>query len=463
MTKRQRAYLLPTVLSPVARREICISIPDDLGHILPFLAQIERLANWYAWETNDDHDNDTVAAVWREIFDSVRNSLDNDLGCGTMGLQDIRLVDCVIEKQDDEGNWSTVGSVADCVIAGINASLENGTIPPSPYPDYPAPATNDVNTTIRDVACGIADFTSDYLIEKFNDQLDAIEAAIGLGVSVAKIAADVVDAIAGWAPVVGGIIAAVKDVIEGSVTVTFAVIRASDTVEWRSDVKCIFYTALKENGANFGATRDEILEGIITEIKALAPAISPLFGRFLDGIDLKLFHKLAKISEDNEGECDDCDAWCYELDLTATLPTWLTIEYGTQDATGIKSESGTLPRTDTTGTAYGALAGFIVTMPAATTINTITVTANMQDSASADTRDFNTFYHTVLGSGDIDNATGVHNLVSTPDSEFTASETWTFRVGAGWSGGAFETGYHILTHLKMQGHGVNPFGESNCA
>jgi hypothetical protein len=314
MAKRERAYLLPSVLSPVARREICISIPDDLGHILPFLAQLEHLANWYAWERNDAHDNDTVAAVWREIFDSVRQSIDEDTGCCNMAIKDIRMVDCVIEKQNpDDDTWSVVGSVADCVVVGIDAAIADGTIPGAPYPDYASPVTNATNTTERDVACGIADFASDYLIEKFNDSLDAIEAAVGLGVSIAKIAADVVDAIAGWAPVVGGIISAVKDVIEGSVTVTFAVIRASDTVDWRADVKCILYTYLKENSADFGATRDTVVDPFITDVKALSPAISPLFGRFLDGLDLKLFRKLAKISEDNEGECDDCDSWCVEF------------------------------------------------------------------------------------------------------------------------------------------------------
>lgn len=313
--KRQRAYLLPDVACPSERMDICISIPDDLGHILPFLAQLEHLANWYAWETDDDRTNDDVAACWREIFNSVRQSIDEHLGCGVdVAIKDIRLVDCVLEKQDAEDDtWTLVGSIADCVSAGIVDALADGTIPPSPFPEYPAPVTNDTNPSERDVACGIADFASDYLIEKFNDNLDAIEAAVGLGVSVAKIAADVVDAIAGWAPIVGGVIAAVKDVIEGSVTVTFSVIRASDTVDWRSDVKCILYNLLKDNGADFGADRSTVVDPFITDVKALTPAISPLFGRFMDGLDLKLFRKLAKISEDNEGECDDCDSWCVQF------------------------------------------------------------------------------------------------------------------------------------------------------
>lgn len=464
MTKRTRAYLLPEVLCPTARLDICISIPDDLGHIMPFLAQIEFLANWYAWENDPDRSNDDVAACWREIFNQLRASIDERSGCGVAtALQDIRLVDCVLEKQDQDDVWSEVGSIADCVTAGIVGGIESGNVSGGDnYAWYAAPVTNDVNPTETDVACAIATFASDYLIEKFNDNLDQIEAAIGLGVSVAKIAADVADAVAGWAPIVGGIIAAVKDVIEGSVATTFAVIRASDTVEWRSDVKCTLYQRLKDNGADFGATFDPVVTPWIADVKALSPVISPLFGRWLEGLGIGLFRKLAKVSEDEVGECDDCELWCYELDLTDPLPDWLTIEYGTQDTTGIKSESGFLPRTDTTGTAYGALAGFIVTMPSTAIINIVTVTADMQDSASADTRDFNTFYHSELGAGDIDNTTGIHTLVSSPDSEFTASETWTFRVGAGWSGGAFTTGYHIITHLKMTGHGINPFGDNNC-
>ena len=455
MPKRERAYLLPSVLSPVARREICISIPDDLGHILPFLAQLEHLANWYAWEKNDTHDNDTVAAVWREIFDDVRNSIDNELGCGTMGLQDIRLANCVLEKQDNEGNWTEVGSIADCVVAGIDAALSDGTIPPSPFPDYPFPTTNAVNTTLQDVACGVADFASDYLIEKFNDQLDAIEAAVGLGVSVAKIAADVVDAIAGWAPVVGGIISAVKDVIEGSVSTGFAVVRASDTVDWRSDVKCIFYTHLRENGANFGADRTVIVDAIITEIKALSPVISPLFGRFLDGLEFKLFKKLAKVAEDNEGECDDCTVnWCYEWDFTTGLHGW-TINYGTQDSSGLHTVvNGQYTMIDiamslpaighmTTVEVWGVADGG-GTYPGADALRMI----ELSDSAI------------IIIAANSTIGSGAFHVTKSVDTTWAGATT--FGIVTDWASPS-PRHHATITKLLLRGtDGINPFGDDNC-
>ena len=462
---RQRAYLLPEVLCPETTLDICISIPNDLGHIMPFLAQIEYLANWYAWETNLDRDNDTVAACWRDIFNSVRSSIDNSLGCGTVSnVKDIRMVDCVIEKQDFDDVWTAVGSVEDCVIAGISAAIENGTIGNSAYPAIPAPTTNATNTTERDVACGIADFTSNYLIEKWNDQLDLIEALASGGATIAKIAADVVSAVTGIGIIAGGAVDAIKDMVDGSIALTFAVIRAADTVEWRSAIKCIFYNHLKDHGANFGTTLDDVVKPIIADIASEGSTDSPILAKFLSAFALQAFQRLAKISEDNEGECDDCDSWCYELDLTSPLPSWITIEYGTQEADGVKSQSGLLPRTDTTGDAYGALAGITITMPADGQIETIIVTANMQDSlTNADTRHFNTFYHSVVGRGAIPNVNGTQVMESTPTSDFTMGESFYFRVGAGWTGGSTDFGYHTMQHIKFMGFGANPFGADNCA
>lgn len=328
MTKRERAYLLPDTLCPAERLDICISIPNNLGHIMPFLAQIERLANWYAWETNETRDNEIVAACWRNVFNAVRNSIDNQLGCGAVvGIQDVRMVDCVIEKQMPDDSWELVGSVADCVEVGIASAIADGTLQNSSDVIYAEPVTNATNPTMADVACGIADFMSEYLIEKFNDQLDLMEAAITAGVSIAKITADVVDAVAGWAPIVGGIIAAVKDVIEGSVALTFAVVRASDTVDWRSEVKCALLTRLRDNNGTIGADRTVVIDGWIADIKAMAEAISPLFGRFLDGLDYKAYRKWQKIAENNEGECDDCVyRWHHDFDFTTGAHGWTAFD-----------------------------------------------------------------------------------------------------------------------------------------
>lgn len=190
-------------------------------------------------------------------------------------------------------------------------------------PAWSEPQTNDVNDTTDKMACGIADFTTTYLIDKFNDQLDAIEAAVGLGVTVGKIAADVVAAVLGFTQVAAGAIDAIKDVVEGSINLTFAVIRASDTVEWRSDVKCDLYQRLKANDGTFGNDRDPVISGWVNFVKGRSESISPLFGRFLDAIDVQGVRRLAKIAENNEGECDDCtDTWEHTFDFTTGAHGW---------------------------------------------------------------------------------------------------------------------------------------------
>jgi len=98
--KRQRAYLLPDTACPTARREICIKIPDELGHLLPFLGQLEYLTHWYAWEDDGSGKNVETAACWRDVFDAVRANIDNQVGCAEM---DIRLQGCTLQKASTVG------------------------------------------------------------------------------------------------------------------------------------------------------------------------------------------------------------------------------------------------------------------------------------------------------------------------------------------------------------------------
>lgn len=443
--KRQRAYLLPDVLCPAETLDICVSVPNNLGHLLAFLAQIEHLANWYAWEQNEARDNDTVAACWRTVFDDIRAKIDAHIGCGDVaGVQDLRLVDCILEKQDSEGNWTTVGSIADCVIAGINTALSDGTIPPSPYPVYPEPTTNPTNPTELDVACGIADFTSNYLIEKFNDILDLIEAAVGAGVTIAKIAADVVDAVAGFAPIVGGVIAAVKDVIEGSIAVTFAIIHASDTVDWRSDVKCALYNRLHDNGATFGTELSPVVTGWISDVKAMSPAISPLFGRWLESLDIRAFQKWQKISEDNEGECDDCEiTWCYKFDFEVD-------SYGfTVDTYGAYS-----PGVGWIATAAGGGKAIILDKTFSPTINLKSIKVHLESTVPS-------------GGNFYAGATGAVTITLWPDQPpytgdyaYTAglSDVSSIRIFPSANGAPAIT----IKSMTLVGFGDNPFGADNC-
>ncbi|MCC7017842.1 MAG: hypothetical protein IT564_11635 [Rhodospirillales bacterium] len=455
---RQRAYLLPDVLCPSEKMGICIQIPDNLGHLLAFLAQIEHLANWYAWEKNETRDNVTVADCWREVFNDIRAKIDDNIRCSDVAsLQEIRLVDCLLEKQDEFGIWSEVGSIADCVSAGIADALADGTIPPSPYPDFPEPETNPVNPTADDVACGIADFMSDYLIEKFNDNLDLIEAGVNAGVATAKIAADVVDAIAGWAPIVGGIIAGVKDVIEGSVAVTFATIRASDTVDWRSNVKCDLYNRLRDNGGKIGTALSPVITGWIEDIKAYTEAISPLFGRWLEGIDLKGFLKWQKIAEDNEGECDDCLInFCYDFDFTTSDGGWLpdlNTDYAAWSNGNGWGEG-----------AQGAVIHITKTVPnsAIITVKKITVWVTGCDGQAYDP-DFNFFIAYVNGAP--------AELLGSDPQQMNCGATRPF-VGTTRRDGVtsiqIHSGYHpaasmYISAVRIEGQAeVNPFGTDNC-
>lgn len=309
--KKIRAYLLPENPNPVGYIPVCVEVPDDRMHLLAFLGQIDALSKWWNWERDEAHTAKVAAKRWEYVLSQVRASIDGQTGCAEMTTLLRMSADCQdIEYSTDNGNtWQVLTNISDCISTGIQSALDAGTIAaPSNYPQWDEPEVNTTNTTVDAMSCGIADFTSNYLIEKFNDQLDLIEAGVQAGLTVAKIAADVVASVLRFTQVVGGAIDVAKDLIEGAIDVTFAVIRASDTVEWRSDVKCDLYCRLKENEGTFGTSRVPVVAGWTDYCASLTSiAISPLFARFLDAIDVAGFRRLAKIAENNAGECDDCE------------------------------------------------------------------------------------------------------------------------------------------------------------
>lgn len=472
---RQRAYLLPEIACPVSRLDICISIPNDLGHIMPFLAQVEHLANWYAWERDEAHTNDDVAACWRDVFDALRHSIDEGLGCGvTESLRDVRMVDCVLEKQAQDGTWSEIGSVAACADTAIDNAIASGHIPASGYPTWPEPQLNATNDTMRKMACGIADFVAEYMADKFGDQLDLIESLVTAGLTVAKIAADVVAAVLGFTQVAGGAIDAIKDLTEGSISVGFAVVRAADTVEWRSAIKCDLYNRLVDNGGVFGDDKSPVITGWKSYIASRADAISPLFVKLIDAVAIEGFNRWAKIAENNEGECDDCvETWCFQflngrglgaspfnLYAIANFGTTAVYDSGADDFYTPDAAIDRAYRTIEAHINLASASGFTITEVQAFVESVAVggVPSNLRSQILIDgvERGFRTQLSTFSG---VDNytitATGL--MLTDPDDIMVYLES------AKYPETNHSAGSLHLTKVIVRGTGVSPFGADNCA
>jgi len=156
--------------------------------------------------------------------------------------------------------------------------------------------------------------------------------------------------------------------------------------------------------------------------------------------------------------------WCYTVDLSGSLPSWLTILYGSHDGSGIEGETGNDYRPDTEGVAYGVRAGVRITYPAGASLTTVLFDTEWHMSpASEDTRGVRNIYP---GHNSYD------PFVTLPDGEFAYETTPTLSMmtgqtedhifGGGWSGSAYGYGTLTLKRITLSGGGDNPFGDDNC-
>jgi len=166
------------------------------------------------------------------------------------------------------------------------------------------------------------------LFSKFNDMLDAVEVYLLAGKAVVDIANAVLDLFAQFTVVGDEALDGVFAFVKGIIDETLAVVRAGDTTEWRSDLKCALYCRLLQYGGYFGDTKALIITPWKGDITGLSPIpIGLAFNSFLDSIDIGAFQQRARISANNVGEVDDCAActyWDVWLDFTTGAHSWVS-------------------------------------------------------------------------------------------------------------------------------------------
>jgi len=186
------------------------------------------------------------------------------------------------------------------------------------------------------------------MFDRFNDQLDAIDVFLTAAKTVMQIANAVLDMFAQFTVVGDEAADGVFAYVEGIITETLAVVRAGDTTDWRIAMKCALYCRLLATGGSFGTDRALILDGWESDISALsAIPIGVAFRSFIQTVDIQTFQIRARVSNNNVGECDDCEACGPDL----------TVEYADAHGGAAIGSGPTLIHLNTEYVATGTLSG----------------------------------------------------------------------------------------------------------
>lgn len=137
--KPRGAYLLPDVVEPSDVLYVCVPVPNDMGHLLAFLGQLDALGKWTSWQLDPLKQGRDVAQVWANVAALVRENIDNMIGCGgSMELRQNPDDNCQLQwRSSPDDEWHLAFDYGLCIppyAANIIDQLASNNPPPvSPY------------------------------------------------------------------------------------------------------------------------------------------------------------------------------------------------------------------------------------------------------------------------------------------------------------------------------------------
>lgn len=217
--KVKHGYLKPEVINPPTRRCVTIYVPDDRFWWAAFWGQMSDLMNNWLWE-GDRATQEQIVSVWKDVYASARQSwLDGEC---TLPLE-FRVVSGIVEyRPDPSAAWTAIGEACPC------------------EPVTPSPQYNQNTGTFDQRACNIAVGLVDWIMEKFNDAIDQIEADADIIVSFDAIFAAMMPVYLG----ADALLDAINEVVEAGVNAA----RAFDTETHRDEMKRFLYCEMYSTG-----------------------------------------------------------------------------------------------------------------------------------------------------------------------------------------------------------------------
>lgn len=347
-------------------------IPNDRQLIANVCGALLELTKAYRWE---QFGAVTVAETVAAMLIMVNGFMEDTCEDCAMQLRADPENPCALQQSlDGGGTWETILDTSACGAVGpAGAAGADSTVPgpagadgadstvPGPQgpvgdtgPVGPAgngvptngnPTTNATNTTSAMVACGVADGVTQWLYDRFNDELDVIAADIAGGVTLFRTVNKMLDAFLQFTIVGDEAADAITEFVTGAATTGVATVRANDTTAFREAVRCYLYCLLLPRGGDFGTDFDTVIGPFVSEITAgQSPIISVPFTAFIRGIDISAWRQRAVINANNEGECDICTDCPNIVTITSlnsnTIPSGAPFTYGETVSYALDTNSG---------------------------------------------------------------------------------------------------------------------------
>lgn len=296
MPKRDYGYIVPSPVDPLTRKCVQIFIPDSQLHIAAFWGALNTLSVNYSWENSESEGAKLASEIWREVIASARQTFENSEECTSQ--VEFRLTGGnVIEwRPDPYSGWINLGIVCPCD--------ESNLIPIMSY--------NPDTVTAEEMACTVAVGMVTWLMEKYNDVLDAIEFATSV--------ASAVDAILLIFPPAYLLADVITDAIFEVTNATVAACRAADTVEFREELgNWLYCEMIATNGELTSEIWDAFKQALNDGDFGISPTNVALHSYF-STFDYDAINARARI--ESYGAPQNCaaftcgDEWLQEFDFT---------------------------------------------------------------------------------------------------------------------------------------------------
>jgi len=356
-----------------------------------------------------------------------------------------QLEHCPLEfSSDGGGTWIEIYSAADCVVDGINEAIANDTIATpadiealgrATPPDTTEPSYGYLCAGIKAV------------VDKVEDYLDAVLAAIDLSKETMAIISDIAALTVVGDVAVNDILALIAD----STAAGTAAIRAAKGANSLDELKKELYCLAKADGGFFVETfNDWRASDVGANIWKIAMIEA---SKAVSWAEWATVYAVAATNEDNSCEAGyDC-GWCYEFDFTIDDQDWAAWVYSGQSfghyytGLGWRDDYPTDP-----------IDGLVISPPAFDEAEITSVQIDFSGAWGGDSPiiDLETYEHDTQ----IKRVTTTGTTVTiTPDTPQTLTR-FTLWFDPYLGNQAHMSVY--VTKIRVRGLGTNPFGDSNC-
>jgi hypothetical protein len=411
-----------------------VCIPPINQYWLPYIQGcLDQLVNPSTWITSSDTAlNDALDAALK-----LKQIVGQAGACFMYQLQFTS--DCRLQySTDGGGTWTDVAGW-DANFANCVSSVIIPPVPPNPGHDV-----------IQQHACNISGYLSSQII-----QLTVTHAVNGYntGLTQLQFAQDILDTIAYAFPITSIALTIFHDLYAAvtGATISDFTAASTDPALWGA-VTCAIYSAIRSTGYITAANLPNVIANVCAISYVHADVVTALCS-FITNVGLQNLQAMQNVGVVDTVDCSGCAApWCYEwIGAGIATPSWKNASYdgggpftrGTVVGSTLQSVYASPPGVQ--------ILDFGQTFPS-TFISTILVEGNCPEPAAGGQRSIEMFGINV----NLPTTAGAFSVLG----HFNITNTY-FDISVD-TVTANSTMFNTVTHVKVTGTGVCPFGTPNC-